>query len=258
MDSLTDGAELSLQPWSQIEVEFTGTDTAIHSARVHLADFETADLDLDYGMSQMTADEHGRCLFTTIPPGEWDVRQVRPVVRSNGPTTSQSGATTRVQLGAGKTVRVEFSERGYRVSGKTRIPAGMSVPPQAQWSGSLSWVHADSPSPPREILGNREALALWRQQPGIQQGVAIQDRRRRWVGVTADLGFVADSVEPGDYQLHLSLVELSEVSTVRVEGAAPRVLLTVRWTVHVPSEPDSGILDLGWISAEANPPTVSK
>ncbi len=45
---------------------------------------------------------------------------------------------------------------------------------------------------------------------------------------------------------------------VRVEGAVPRVLLTVRRTVHVPSEPDSGVLDLGWISAEANPPTVSK
>lgn len=256
-DSLSEGSEIILQPWGRIEVEFLGRDPAAHHAWVHQPMDAESDLELEFQMAHVQADEHGRGIYASIPPGEWDVSQVRPVVSSAGPTSSVLGKSMRVQLGPGETSHVVFDDSGYRVIGKIRYPSGFTLPANPNWFGRLSWDDPALPKPPSEILGDREALAQWAQQPGFREVLEVVGKRSRFVAVTADGGFTAESVEPGDYRLELTLMVIPEnVAGGTMYGPPP--LLAVQLPVHLPAEPDSGVVDLGWVSAEAYPTAVPK
>ncbi|MBN8247261.1 MAG: sigma-70 family RNA polymerase sigma factor [Verrucomicrobia bacterium] len=248
MESLEGTAELSLQPWSQIDVEFTGTDTAAHRVWIHPVATGNPNLELEFENAIIAADEHGRATFTTIPPGDWDVSQVRAVVASHGPTSHQPGMTTRVHLGPGESARVLLGG-GYRISGRIRFPTGFRIPEHSRWIGTI---HPGSPIPPTELMGDSEGLARWREQPANREAIEEARRLARFLTVTSAGEFVADSVEPGDYRFSLTLLEMAEPASTRVVQR-PAHLLQVQMPVHVPADPQTGVLDLGWIEAAIVP-----
>lgn len=246
LDSLSEGSVVTLQPWSRIEVEFSGGDAAVYHAGVQPVNVESADLDLDFETAHIQADHQGHAVFNSIPPGEWNVHQVRTVVTSAGPTTWQSGRAAGVRVGPGESVRVVLGG-GYRVTGRLRLPVGFKEPKNSKWIGRI---HPGSPQPPVELQGDPAGIDLWRQQPEIRESISVANQRSRFLAVNAEGRFTADSVEPGDYQLGLTLLVIPEPTLDGGVVHGPPPLLTVRQSLHVPESPDSGELDLGWVSAE--------
>lgn len=254
LDSLSEGSVVTLQPWARIEVEFSGGDAGVHHAGVQPVDVESADLELDFETAHVQADPQGHAVFNSIPPGEWNVRQVRPVVTSAGPTMWQPGRAARVRVEPGESVRVALGG-GYRVTGRIRLPVGFKEPKNSQWIGSI---HSGSPQLPVELQGDPARIDLWRQQPEIRESIDRENQRSRFLAVNAEGHFTADSVEPGEYQLELTLLVTPEQTLDGgvVHGPPPR--LTVRQSLHVPESPNSGELDLGWVSAEVIASTVPR
>ena len=64
--------------------------------------------------------------------------------------------------------------------------------------------------------------------------------------------------DEGDYHLSLALLEIDEVNSTGGTVRKSSPLLTVQILVHLPAEPDSGVLDSGWVSAEVLPGSVAK
>ena len=230
-ESLTTDAEVRLIPWSRIDVQFEAVDSGAMEADVIPGESLSIPLRLEWETMHATADVNGRCSFRWIPPGNWVVRQLRPMARVGGGGSWQPGDQKRVQLADGKSASVRLGG-GCSIKGRFQAPDGAVLPATDWRMGRIKW--GVSPPIPPGLKPWSAAFVEWRQRPEIRrQFDEIQWHSREFL-VNPDGTFIADGVEPGSYQL-------SWVTS------ADKLALKAEQPLIVPEVSAHGMIDLGTI-----------
>ena len=236
---------LRLQPWGRIEGQFSQDDPEANFTWLRAAPEGPGDIDMDLGVAQVKAGQDRRFSYAHVPPGQWIVCQVRPVVQATGETASVPGQSKSVTLAAGETVRIDLGG-GCRVTGKIALPDSVVAQENMRWMGRLT---SGYPEPPSEIRGNQEGLQRWWQQPEIQ--ALIQTAWSRTVMVAADGRFTLDALEPGEYKLGLSMYALPPAASGGGVQAVPRPAWYVTHSFVVNEGSEGTVIDLGLLPAQS-------
>lgn len=233
-DRLEAAPVVRLLPWSRVEgTVLSGLSTNWPTAITLAPQNDSDELSFDIGDE---VDAQGRFAISHVPYGNLLVRQVR----FSGPGASALYAppsqVSKATVQPGETARLTLG-KGYRLTGRVRLPQGVTAPAGARWRGRL--VASMPPeSEVRDFLANRRS---WILPP--QLNPLLRTRELSSVEFAPDGAFVAGVVTPENYRLLASLEEPAR------ENVPSVILFRTYHEVHVPEQPGEGDIDIGEVIA---------
>lgn len=229
-----------LQRWSRIEGTLRGM-AGSATGRVMTLAFQDFDDDALAIEDEASVDPEGRFEFPKAPPGGLRVRQMTVRRASVSTVFKTVGRSEDVLVAPGKTENVTLGG-GYMLTGRLRLPAGISVPK----GGYLDVLFTiPGPKPPAGIRNNMQAVRQWAMTPETQ----ALSRRAVYLGamVQDNASFLADTIESGRHEM---IVMVMPPPSAQPWNPA-RPLATFTREVVIPEQPGEGRIDLGDIPFEA-------
>ena len=162
------------------------------------------------------------------------------------------GDKTTFEISPGETTAITVGRSNYSVTARLIWPTGIQR--QAQWH---IYAHVQTPMPkPPETAGTNEAtrVAFYRSA----EYEAARQSARAYPAIPREDGMlVAEEVEPGNYELAVSILELIDQDP-RHPGHrfGSKRILEGSALVTVPADPPTGRLDAGIIGLE--PPAAAQ